>query len=472
VNRLMRRSAGACVLWLSLAGTTSFAQTDTLFVVSQINVKGNKVTKSRIIIRELSLRVGDTISSSRLSKILTRDRQKIYNLKLFNTVAVYAEHPSETSIDITVEVTERWYTFPVPILDLSDRNFNEWWVNYGHDFRRLKYGLRFYQNNFRGRNETLSFMAQFGFTRQFRINYSIPYIDKKQKQGLEFEYNYDEPKNISYFTKDHKILYATAKTTLLHGHSGAITYKYRNTFYDTHYLSAGFFSNRVADTVTKYLNSSYYFDGRDSMSSMYFSYAFESEHRDVVAYPLHGYQFSASLKKTGPGISNAANCWEAEAAYARHWEVKKNLFLSNFSSLHVSFPENQPYALFASLGRSRQIVRGYEIFLIEGPSFAVNKTTLKHKIFSRTWRWEKFFLEQFRHYPVTIYYKVFTDAGYVKNYPYYQERRLNTRLTGKPLWSAGTGIDMVLFYDLALRFEYTFTAEGTHGFFFNIKKEF
>ena len=37
---------------------------------------------------------------------------------------------------------------------------------------------------------------------------------------------------------------------------------------------------------------------------------------------------------------------------------------------------------------------------------------------------------------------------------------------------AGAGIDFVTVYDTVLRFEYTFTREGTRGFFFNIKKEF
>jgi hypothetical protein len=46
---------------------------------------------------------------------------------------------------LLVDVNERWYTFPVPIFELSDRNFNEWWQNYNHDFRRVNYGLRLYQ---------------------------------------------------------------------------------------------------------------------------------------------------------------------------------------------------------------------------------------------------------------------------------------------------------------------------------------
>jgi len=147
---------------------------------------GNKVTRDQIITRELSLKPGDTVTAKRLRHILTRDRNKIYNLRLFNTVTIRLLQLSGTEIDLLIEVTERWYTFPVPIFELSDRNFNEWWQNYDHRFNRINYGLRLYQFNFRGRNETLRITAQFGFSRQFQLLYRIPYIDKKTKAGLNF----------------------------------------------------------------------------------------------------------------------------------------------------------------------------------------------------------------------------------------------------------------------------------------------
>ncbi|MFM8742572.1 MAG: outer membrane protein assembly factor, partial [Cytophagales bacterium] len=125
-----------------------------------------------------------------------------------------------------------------------------------------------------------------------------------------------------------------------------------------------------------------------------------------------------------------------------------------------------------ALGYQRQIVRGYEVYVIEGPRFIVNKTTFKKRIFSKTWRWEEAPLEQFRHMPFAIYLKVFGDWGYVENYPYYQDKQINTRLANKMLAGYGSGFDLVMPYDVVFRFEYTFTAEGTQGFVFNIKKEF
>src|SRR5690349_2721457 len=95
--------------------------------VNRVIILGNKVTRDRIILRELSLKPGDTISSNRIDNQLVRDRAKIYNLRLFNTVVVrWMEFDSlAAKVDLVVEVSERWYIFPQPIFELSDRNFNE-----------------------------------------------------------------------------------------------------------------------------------------------------------------------------------------------------------------------------------------------------------------------------------------------------------------------------------------------------------
>ena len=80
------------------------------------------------------------------------------------------------------------------IFQLADRNFNEWWENYNHDLSRVIYGLKLYQYNMRGRNETLTLTAQFGFIQRYELMYRIPYLDKRQKQGLIFQTDYIDAK--------------------------------------------------------------------------------------------------------------------------------------------------------------------------------------------------------------------------------------------------------------------------------------
>lgn len=473
-------------MWALIFGLISFSQpasvdtvegpsTDSLsnriVTVNRVIIIGNKITRERIISRELTLKPGDTVSTQRMELILQQDQRKIYNLRLFNTVSVRWLEINSGMADLLIEVNERWYTFPAPIFELSDRNFNEWWQNYNHDLSRVNYGLRLYQYNFRGRNETLRFTAQFGFTRRFELSYRIPYIDRSQKHGLTFDFSYNEPKNLAYQTVDHKLEFQEGRETLKKGKGFGITYTFRKSFYESHAFSFGYADNTVADSIAN-LNSNYYGDGGNNQKYGAITYSFNSEHRDVIAYPLKGYHITAFIQKSGLGFGTDVNQWETNLTYSRYWDLKKNFYLSNFSSVYLSTPNEQPYSMFSALGYRRQLVKGYEVYVIEGPKFFLNKTTFRKKIFSRTWELNNMPLEQFRYFPLTLYLKSYVDLGYVENYPYYQELDLNTRLSNRLLAGAGAGIDIVTAYDAVLRLEYTFTREKTQGFFFHMKKEF
>jgi hypothetical protein len=130
--------------------------------------------------------------------------------------------------------------------------------------------------------------------------------------------------------------------------------------------------------------------------------------------------------------------------------------------------------MFFGQGYRRTFVRGYEIYVIEGPVWALNKTTFKRKIFQHTYRLSAMPWEKFQHFPLSIYLKAYADFGYTKNYPYYDEQAVpfNTLYTNKLIAGTGIGFDFVTAYDGAMRIEYTLNRKGNHGFFFHIKKEF
>lgn len=439
--------------------------------VNRVIITGNKVTRDRIILRELSLKSGDTISSALLAETLIRDKNKIYNLRLFNTVEVRSIPLSQNRIDLLVELTERWYTFPVPIFEISDRNFNEWWQNYNHDFRRVNYGVRLYQYNFRGRNETLRLTARFGFSKEFDLSYRIPNLDQKQKQGLTFNFSYNQPKNLAYFTEDHKLLFLKSQNTLKTSRGVGVTYSYRKSFYETHSIGLEYRNNTIADTIAM-LNPNYYSNGETHQQFESLTYYFNSDHRDVIQYPLKGYQITAFMNKTGLGISSDVDQFEINLTYSRYMDLKNGFYLSNFTSGYLSTPQSRPYSFYNAIGYRRQFLRGYEVYVIEGPRFFLNKTTLKKRIFTHAWHLSNIPREQFRYFPLSIYIKGYADMGYVENFPFYKELQINNTLSSKYLIGAGGGVDVVTIYDTVLRFEYSFTREGTHGFFFNVKKEF
>ena len=115
---------------------------------------------------------------------------------------------------------------------------------------------------------------------------------------------------------------------------------------------------------------------------------------------------------------------------------------------------------------------GFENYVIEGPQFGINKTTLKKRLFRRVWKLDHMPIEQFSYFPLAIYLKVFADFGYVNNYPYYKEKGYNQIYANNFLSGIGAGIDFVTLYDLVLRIEYTVASQNTGAFFISARKEF
>lgn len=439
---------------------------DTILHVNRIFLVGNRLTRDHIILRELSLKEGDTVSLSRIDEVLGQDEQKLFNTHLFNVARIRKLPIDRTTLDLLVDVDERWYTFPSPIFELSDRNFTEWWQNYDHDFTRVNYGLRLYQFNVRGRNETLTATMQFGFNRVFALRYTIPYIDRKQKHGLIFDFEFQESKNLAYQTLDHKRVFHRSRHLLSERRSFGLTYSYRNSFYERHFFSVDYGLTNVDDSI-RILNPNYLGNDRLEQDFLAIEYQFSSDHRDVIAYPLNGYHLWLSARKSGFGFD--VDKTELAASYAVFLNLNNNYYLSNYSYGYWSSPDSQPYNQLGVLGFRKEIIRGYEIFVIEGPQYLLNKTTFKKQIFSRTYHWGQGPIEQFRHVPIALYLKTYTDLGYVWNYPDYEA---NSRLTNKVLIGGGAGLDLVTAYDVVIRFEYTFNGEGESGFFLNVKKEF
>lgn len=440
--------------------------------INLIHITGNKRTRESIILRELRLREGNVISKSDLAYVITKDQQKLFNLHLFNTVSINVVNVDSVLVDLHVDLNERWYSFPIPRFQLSDRNFNEWWQNYNHDWRRVNYGLKLYQYNLWGRNHTLLLKTQFGFRHDFQLTYKIPYINRKQKEGLILEMDYVDGKSVPDSTVGHKLHFIKSRNVIRTTRSVGVTYTYRKNFYLQHRIKYEYLFSNIADTLA-ILNPNYFGEG-ETRHQQYdaLTYEISADRSDVVAYPLKGYAFIAGIQQAGIALQHDLQKTSAYLRFSGYVDLGRKFYLSNLSYVFWSNPSsNLPYFNYSTMGYDKIFVRGYEIYAIEGPRYYLNKTTLKKKLFSRSWHLNNWSLKQFNYLPIAVYVKTYADVGYVDNYTAYEKACVNTLLADKLLKGAGFGFDVVTGYDLAVRFEYTFTPL-THGFFLNFKKEF
>lgn len=440
-------------------------------MIDKIFIIGNKKTKEKIILRELDIKRGEIYDEADLNEILEQEENKIRNLRLFTSVEVTMLHLSPTLVDIVIKVSERWYTFPVPIFSIVDRNLNDWWSNQGGDLSRTNYGIRLFQNNFRGRNETLYVTLQLGFTRRFGLNYRIPYIDKSQRHGISLGFDYAENKNMAYRTEDHKQLFLDSEDLLRVRRSFTAGYRFRNSFYTRHSAWLRFNSNAVSDTIVA-LNPDFYSNGQSVQRYFEASYAFQYDKRNNVSYPLSGNEFEVIATKYGLGLFNDIDQFDIRLRYTQYSDLNHGFYLANYSSIYLSGPGQQPYNNLGALGYENDFVRGYELFLVEGLNYYLNRTTFKKLLFKFRERLNFIPVEQFREFPLAVYLKTYFDVAYVNNIERYEESLQNVTLANRYLYGTGFGLDFVSSYDTVLRFEYSFTREGTSGFFFHLQKEF
>src|SRR5687767_4906395 len=71
-----------------------------LIHINRIFIVGNRITRDQIVLRELTLRQGDIINSLDLPAILERDKKKLINTRLFNTVEIRALELQQDHIDL------------------------------------------------------------------------------------------------------------------------------------------------------------------------------------------------------------------------------------------------------------------------------------------------------------------------------------------------------------------------------------
>ncbi|MEZ5195400.1 MAG: POTRA domain-containing protein, partial [Bacteroidales bacterium] len=176
-------------------------------IIHKIILLGNKITKDRIIFRELIFSEDDTIAAGTLDEKLQQSRKNLVNTSLFNfvTISYMLIEDSANLVDVTIEFIERWYVWPVPIFEFADRNFNEWLKK--RDWSRLNYGVFLTWNNFRGRREKLILYARFGYDQKYELSYQIPYINRKQTWGMGFAGGLSQNHEIPYNSVDNKEVY-------------------------------------------------------------------------------------------------------------------------------------------------------------------------------------------------------------------------------------------------------------------------
>jgi len=433
---------------------------NTTVLVTSITIVGNKITKDKIILRELEFSTGDLLLLPKLDSLIVKSKQNLLNRSLFNFVTI-SKNITDTNCSVKILVVERWYVWPIPIIQFADRNINSWIEK--KDLSRINYGIDLRVDNFRGLMENLNIVLQGGYDIVLAFRWNIPYLSKNQVFGMGFSGGVQLNHEVAYSTIDNKEQYYKSSN----GFAQQVKYGSANFTFRPKYnylYSFGVVFNQFVfqDTILK-LNPNF---ASEQTTYNYFSFGMglKLDFRDYKPYPLNGYYFDININKKGFGIfGDDVNYFSAGANFDQYLHIyNKWFFAYNFGAKLTNQDVQSPYFIRSGLGYHPFTIRGYELYVINGQKLGMFKSNLKFELIPRT-KFNIFWIRstKFKESFLEVYANLFFDAAYVDDIYTY---KLNP-LANQVLWSTGIGIDMITYYDLVLRLELSINKQKNIGFF-------
>jgi len=438
-------------------------------LLDSIEFLGVKKTKSWIIQREIYLKKGDTLWLSQEKEQVEAIKNRLFNLNLFLSVDVSFEPQDSFSKKLIIKVKERFYFFAAPIFELADRNFNEWWYDRNHDFSRTNYGLLLIKKNVRGRNETLEFNFQAGFLGKFKIAYKIPYIDKKQRYGLQMAFAYNQYKNLAYQTEANKLVFLRNEDILKDRYLAELRVSRREGFYQFHHLDMRFMKASLADTILR-LNASYHLDSQSIQQYFFVGYQYTYDNRDFATYPLTGQRISLGLEKTGILATDNLNLWTLKLAWQRYYAFQPKWYVDASLGARFLWHQGQPYSNASALGYGNDLPRAYQLYVVDGQHYGIFKTTLKHELFKTKKHFSFIPIKQFATIPLAVYPNWHFDMAYAADNVFVQKQA--NPLANQLLWGTGLGLDFITYYNTVFQVDFTYNKHQEWGLFFSFDSSF
>ncbi|MFO7669000.1 MAG: hypothetical protein R6W31_05015 [Bacteroidales bacterium] len=456
--------------------------------ISRIEVTGNKLTKERIIIRELDFTPGDSLAtmndksayslqigqkrfaradSSEVAVRMNYSRENIINTKLFLEVDLYLEQIVGEYYKLRIDVNERWYFWVFPIIQLDYPNFNDWLKH--PDFSQFTQGLFMSHNNLWGLGHQASLKGYFGSSQGIGLGYYIPWIGKGQKTGLLLAGGYRNSSVVEYGSLDNQRQMIYEKGSMKnYSFVGTLSfrpglYNYSKVRLSAHNISISdsLYNLTLDESIASFLP-----EGMQKINylTLYIEYRYDS--RNSHSYPLYGSYLMGFVNKQGLGIlSHDVNYFNYGVDLHFYQQIGDRWFTAEMFKLLTSSSENIPYYFKQNLTSGDDFIRGYDYYALRGDNMYYFRSNLKYNLIKpavKKPRKEKHQDSKFRSVPYAFYLNLIADVGYMADDFYGAYNPYNNKM----LYSWGLGVDFVTYYDMVLRFEYILTNINSHGFFF------
>ena len=427
--------------------------------VSIILFTGNAVTKERILRAELDIHEGDTLTLADLPARLEANRRRLFNLQLFHAVVVQASCVGNRLL-LVFGVQERWYTFPVPILSLADRNLRSW-LDRTDRWHRVDYGLHLVRNNFRGRNEQVIANLQLGFNRKYELFYEAPGLGLHRRLGVGVGASFFQSHSLDYITLvDRLVPFRADENFPIQRFYTTAGLRFRHTVQFLTAFDVSYHREQITDSV-KYHNPDY-FQGRTQREYLDLTLASTRNQRNTFAYPLTGQYAQVTLTHRIFLDGTTPTLTTLHLTYSRYLALGHQFYYSIGLSGQARLTQHLAYADARALGYN-DLVRGYDQYVIDGRHYGLVQQGLSFSLLRpKSIRLQSVDNPKINTIPLALYLNIFADAGYVAAPSPLPQNRLPNHL----LSAIGLGLHLVTYYDRVFTAEYTLNGLGQTGYFF------
>jgi outer membrane protein assembly factor BamA len=442
-----------------------------VFLIDSIILKGNKHTKDYIIINELDFRSGDQIILTEAESIFGKNKDRLLGTGLFVDVKfnISTIDTDRNRVIISILITESWYIYPYPVLELADRNYSEWVYERNAAIKRLNYGISLEHKNLSGNNDNLELKLQTGITKKIELTHARPFISKDYKAGFYFNVLRKTSSEIAYKTVNNKLAYYTEGNKKMFEQfriNSAITF--RPSVHYKHIFRLSYFNNKVDTIVSNKLNPDFFLNGA---KQKYFTLAYRFMHdkRNYRIYPSKGHLIYFEILKSGLGIYRDINQLSLYLGFQKYIPLWEKTFTSLVFEAKTSLFDNKlPYINNFALGYDNLYLNGYELYVIDGKDFFMLRTSHKYNFMKGLADMSRIIsLSQFRQIPYEFYLTLNFDTGYVNNNINFASNDFSNRF----LFGYGLGLDFVIYHNI-LNITYSFNHTGESGLYFLIRKDF
>jgi outer membrane protein assembly factor BamA len=443
---------------------TAVSDSTVQFTIKDILITGNRKTKDYIVLRELPFKITERYPLKVLVEKFELTRQQLMNTGLFRNVVVSLKGVQGYDAYVAIDLKERWYIYPIPLIKTVDRNINDWVVTQKMDLKRINYGLKLTHKNFTGRNDRLHVNLVNGFTKHVALRYDGLYLDKDLKWSANIGVSLGQNHEIVYNTvNDKQVAYRDNNEFVNSFFRSQLEVTYRPAIRTRHTFGIGYSYEDVADTLFQ-LNSKYSFQNKVVRFPELF-YKLSHYNVDLIAYPRKGFIAEGMLLKKG--VCSDINLWQMSALGSGYWPLNEKYVFNLRVAGMLKLPFRQTYITKQFLGYNNMFMQGFEYNVVDGVAGGYTKAILTRQIINTAVRIPSKRIERLNHIPVALYAKVYGNTGYVYN-PEPGFNSLNNRL----LYSGGAGLDIVLFNDFVIKLEYSANQFGQKGLYLHRRDHF